>query len=47
MKPDVDRLLEVAAAHLLMKTAPAISGPTEHMKRMLAITMNHTTIGMS
>ncbi len=28
-------------------TAPAMSGPTEAMKRMLATTIIHTTIGMS
>ena len=28
-------------------TAPAISGPTEAMNRMLAMTIIHTTIGMS
>ena len=30
-----------------MITAPAISGPTEAMNRMLAITIIQTTIGMS
>ena len=28
-------------------TAPAMSGPTDAMKRMLAITIIHTTIGTS
>lgn len=34
MKPDVDRLLEVAAAHLLMKTAPEIAGMYEKSNAM-------------
>ena len=29
MKPEVDRLLEVAAAHLMMKTAPALGSGYE------------------
>ena len=29
MKPDVDRLLEVAAAHLMMKTSPALGAGYE------------------
>ena len=34
MKPEVDRLLEVAAAHLMMKTAPALGGGYEQSNAM-------------
>ena len=34
MKPDVDRFLEVAAAHLMMKTAPALGTGYEQASAM-------------